>query len=193
VAHAYRFVVLASLCLCEVAGVGVRNWRPAAALAGVHLVEMLWLAPIPLVIPVAPVAPPAIYERLTGPGAILDLPASLPVLERARYDVWQLAHRRSIPYGLNDPTPAVFRDNRLAAVLLGLERLPVRTLPARLPVYDLEIARRLLVAQGYAWIVVHADDWPGRAAAVELLTLLCGAGLAVDGDRAFALGGEAAG
>ena len=90
----------------------------------------------------------------------MDLPLSLPNLERAIY-VWnQSVHERPIPWGLNDPMPTPLRQNLLTQTLLRIEATHARTLPALLPQLDLVVSSRVLSRQGYRYIVVHESFYP---------------------------------
>ena len=70
--------------------------------------ELSLFSPATLPVPHASAAISLAYSEMrTDPveGAVLDLPLSLPNLERAVY-VWnQSVHERPIPWGLNDPMP----------------------------------------------------------------------------------------
>ena len=116
---------------------------------------------------------------------------SLQMLDRSRYDLAQLTHRRPIPYGLNDPTPRVLAANPFTALLLRLERSPVGSLDPDLPLLSLEMGRRKLAAQGLAFIVVHTDEYPAKQLATvrELLALLCGEPEVVEGAEIYRVGG----
>ncbi len=189
ISHAYRLAVPLGLCLAMLAALAVRG-RPAwAAAAGVlWAVEVALFSPAELPVPVSSASVPAVYADLPE-GAVVDLPTSLQVLDRGRYNLYQLAHGQPIPYGLNDPTPEVLRDNPLTGALLALERSPVETLPRTLPVLELELGRRALVDAGFASIVVHRDLYPGAHAdkVVELLEIICGPGVEVGGATRFVL------
>lgn len=93
-------------------------------------------------------------------GAVLDLPLSLPNLERAVY-VWnQSVHERPIPWGLNDPMPTPLRKNLVTQTLLQIEGRHAKTLPAVLPYLDLVVSARVMARQGYRYIVVHESFYP---------------------------------
>ena len=187
ISHPYRFVILCTLCLVVLAARALRR-VPQARRGGVAAiatalvaVEFLVASPAPYPLPTMDTRADEVslaLSRNEEEGAVLDLPASLAMLDRSRYDLAQLHHGRPIPYGLNDPTPALFLKNPLLLRLLILERSPVRSLDPTLPLLELELGRRLLKAQGLAFVVVHTELYPpGKAAAVlELLELLCGPG-----------------
>ncbi len=185
ISHPYRFVILCTLCLVVLAARALRRVprgrRGAVAAVAAVLVstEFLVASPAPYPLPTMDTRADEVSMALSmraEEGAVLDLPASLAMLDRSRYDLAQLHHGRPIPYGLNDPTPALFLKNPLLLRILNLERSPVRSLDPTLPLLELELGRRLLAAQGLAFIVVHTELYPaGKARAVmELLDLLCG-------------------
>ncbi|HNC96616.1 MAG TPA: hypothetical protein PKW90_10860, partial [Myxococcota bacterium] len=187
ISHPYRFVILCVLCLVVLAARALRRvpegWRAGVAPAATILIaiEFLVASPAPYPLPTMDTRADEvslILAERTEEGAVLDLPASLAMLDRSRYDLAQLHHGRPIPYGLNDPTPALFQKNPLLMRLLILERSPVRSLDPALPLLELELGRRLLKAQGLAFVVVHTSLYPpGKAeAVVDLLALLCGPG-----------------
>ena len=189
ISHAYRLAVPLGLCLAMLAALAVRGRPVWAVVAGVvWVVEVGAFSPAELPVPVSSASVPAVYAELPD-GAVVDLPASLQVLDRGRYNLYQLAHGQPIPYGLNDPTPAYLKDNPLTGALLQLERSPVETLPRTLPVLQLELGRRALAEAGFASIVVHRDLYPEAHArkVVELLEIVCGPGEEVGEATRFAL------
>ncbi len=175
ISHAFRFAVPLQLCLAVAAGlvVGGRGFL----LSGAVLVELLWLSPAPWPAPVAPTSAPPVYELISDEGAVLDLPVTVQVLARSRYDLYQLSHGRPIPYGFNDPTPAALRQNRLGSWLIDLERSSEDSLPPQ-PTLDLVLGLRALRAEGYAAIVVHEELYPPpiRAKVLQQLRGLMGPG-----------------
>jgi hypothetical protein len=134
-----------------------------AILPALIWIELSQLSPVTLPIPHAKAdISQAYYDMRTDPveGAVLDLPLSLPNLERAVY-VWnQSVHERAIPWGLNDPMPTPLRRNILTQLLLRIEATHAHTLPAVLPQLDLVISSRILARQGYRYIVVHESFYP---------------------------------
>ena len=113
--------------------------------------------------PVSDATIPALYDDLAAdpvPGAVLDLPLTVPNLERAVYVWYQSAHGRPVPWGLNEPMPETLLRNRLTATLIRLEATRARSLPPRLPELDMVISARSLARQGYRYIVVHEALYP---------------------------------
>ena len=167
IAHAYRFVVGASLALSMLGAYAVRAGAqrgipalPFALLLGVLRVgESLALSPAVFPIPASTWAPHPVIASLRG-GAVLDLPVGVPVLARATYVANQLAHGQPVPYGLNDPTPPYLYYNRYGQYLLELERSTVALLPPTLPALDLALGRAELVRSGMRWIVMHRASYP---------------------------------
>jgi len=167
--HAYRFTVPLQLCVAVLAAWGVvalarRSQRSEGLVAGLGvalvLAELALVAPAPFPVATAPVATPAVYGAIAAEGAVLDLPASVQVLARSRYNLYQVGHGRPIPYGLNDPTPPLLRQNRLARSALDLERTSVDTVAPVLPALDLALGEAALVQAGFAAVVLHLDELP---------------------------------
>ncbi len=167
--HATRFTVPLQLCVAVLAAWGILRLEEGTRLpgplwgglgAGMVLLELVLISPAPLPLPLAPVAVPAVYDALEVEGAILDLPASLQVLARSRYNLYQVSHGRPIPYGLNDPTPDLLQVNRLARSALDLERTSVDTVAGVLPTLDLALGEAALVEAGFAGIVLHLQEVP---------------------------------
>ena len=95
---------------------------------------------------------PRVYEEEDG--AVLDLPITVPNLERGVYTYYQTVHRRPSPYGLNEPVPARLRQNRLTDFLY-LEAGERSPLPRQMPELELVLGAELLKSQGYRYIVMH--------------------------------------
>ena len=176
ISHAYRFAVPLQLCLAVCAGLAVGRW--GHALAGLFLIESLAVSPRPVA---ASVEAPAVYASIGDEGAVLDLPVTVQVLARSRYDAWQIEHGRPIPYGFNDPTPASLDSNRLTRFLIEVERSSVDSLPPQ-PTLDLVLGLRALRADGYAAIVVHRSLYvDGKERLIEQqLSALLGEGEVID-------------
>ncbi|MFM2248670.1 MAG: hypothetical protein RL071_4745 [Pseudomonadota bacterium] len=186
ISHPFRFVVGGSLALAVLSSVGLRHllrrqgWRPrlAAALgvAALSLAETAALSPAHLPVPTGVAALPQAYHDMREddvPGAVLDLPMTVPNLERAVY-VWaQTAHERPVPWGLNEPMPAGLLRNRLTATLIRVEATRARTLPPRLPELELVVAGRALQRMGYRYIVLHEELLP-KFKAEAMISLLDG-------------------
>ena len=193
VAHPYRFAVPLGLCVALLAAFAIAHTRRptvwAGALVTVHAVELFALSPAEFPLPTSTVDVPGVYEEISTSGAVIDLPASLQVLDRARYNLYQTHHGRPIPYGLNDPTPAVLGNNPLGRLLIDTERTPLRTLEPVLPVIELEVGRRIWVQDGFAAVVLHHDLYPAdRDVPVrQLLEMLLGPGERVGNSTWFAL------
>ena len=165
VSHPFRFVVGVSLALAVLAArglVGAPRGLPAA-LAGLALVEVGLCSPATLPIPSADAAIPAASRALARdpvPGAVLDLPITLPNLERAVYLWYQTAHHRPVPWGLNEPVPAYFLENRLLVTLMRLEATRAHTPPDAAPALDLVLGARELRRLGLRAVVVHPALYP---------------------------------
>ena len=149
--------------------------------------EIVYLSPAVLPVPHTESTVSDAYTDIKNdsvPGAVLDLPLSLPNLERAVYVWYQSVHHRPIPWGLNDPMPTALRRNLLTQTLLKIEGSHAHSLPAVLPELDLVISSRVLARQGYRYIVVHDDFYPEfKAKQVhQLLRALFGEGKVYDDD-----------
>ena len=173
ISHPFRFVVGVNLAISILASQGLRvlfrkrnTLVKAGVLATLPIViwtELSMFSPASLPIPHGKAdVSQAYYDMRTDPveGAVLDLPLTLPNLERAIY-VWnQAIHERPVPWGLNDPMPTPLRRNLLTQTLLRIEATHARSLPALLPQLDLVISARVLARQGYRYIVVHESFYP---------------------------------
>ena len=143
------------------------------------MMEYRLASPAQIPIPTSDATISEAYEHMKEdsiPGAVLDLPLTLPNLERAIF-VWnQSVHGRPVPWGLNDPMPKTLLQNQLTKILIQIEGNRARSLPHILPELDLVVSSRTLVRQGYRYIVVHKDFYPSyKAEQVEqLLTALYG-------------------
>ncbi len=173
ISHPFRFVVGVNLAIAILASQGFRILLRRRS----DMVKMVFISVFPLVlwcelsifspatlpVPHASAAISTAYSEMrTDPveGAVLDLPLSLPNLERAVY-VWnQSVHERPIPWGLNDPMPGPLRRNMLTQLLLKIEGTHAHTLPAQIPYLDLVISSRVLSRQGYRYVVVHESFYP---------------------------------
>ena len=91
---------------------------------------------------------------------MLDLPLTVPNLERAIYVWYQTVHDRPVPWGLNDPMPRGLLANRLTTTLIRMEAIRAQTMPPHLPELDLVIGARMLARQEYRYIVVHEVFYP---------------------------------
>jgi hypothetical protein len=167
--HAYRFAVPLQLCVAVMGAWGVvavaarikqSSSRVAWGVGIAVLIELVFVSPAPFPVPTSSVAVPAAYGAILRAGAILDLPASLQVLARSRYNLFQVGHGRPIPYGLNDPTPPLLQSNRLARSAVDLERTSVDTVAPVLPALDLALGEEALVRMGFAAVVLHLADLP---------------------------------
>ena len=173
ISHPFRFVVGVSLAISLIAAHGLRHMTRnlgatprfilVVGLCCAALLEFRFGSPATLPVPASDaVIPQAYVEMGRDPegGAVLDLPLTVPNLERAIYVWYQTEHGRPVPWGLNDPMPAHLLKNRLTATLIRLEAHRARFLPPVLPELDLVVGARALSGQGYRYIVVHEDLYP---------------------------------
>ncbi len=189
ISHPFRFVMGVQLMLAVLSAHGLRHLlrrravgvrvAAVAVVAVVMLAEIALASPARLPVPTSAAHVPAAYAQMAEdpvPGAVLDLPLTVPNLERAVYVWYQSAHGRSVPWGLNDPMPASLLRNRLTVTLIRLEATRARLAPPMLPELDLVVSARALARQGYRYVVVHQSLYPGfKSRQVEsLLTALFG-------------------
>ena len=173
ISHPFRFVVGLHVALSVLATVGFRLlfrsrgllFRQGALVGILFLIiaEVHWFSPAQFPIPHSDSRIPEGYSTMledSVEGAVLDLPISVPNLERAVY-VWnQSVHNRAIPWGLNEPLPQALRQNLLTQTLLQIEATQAISLAPVLPELDLVISSRVLARQGYRYIVVHQKFYP---------------------------------
>jgi hypothetical protein len=174
ISHPFRFVVPATLALGILAGHGARLLlrglhRPGrlaggVVLCGAVLIEVLLGSPAVWPIPRSDARVPSVYADLEGDGAVLDLPITVPNLERAVYTYYQTTHGLPSPFGLNEPLPRRLRQNRLTRFLVFVESGRVMSLPRLLPELDLVAGAAVLRASGYRYVVVHEELLPGPKA-----------------------------
>jgi hypothetical protein len=165
ISHPFRFVVPAMLGLSILAAAAVRlvsrgqseRVRGCIVLAVCLTIisEVLFASPAVWPVPRSESHIPKIYSDMEVEGAILDLPITVPNLERGVYTYYQTTHNRPVPYGLNQPVPRRLRQNRLTDLILYVESGHSVTLPSMLPTLELVEGARLLYAQGYRYIVLH--------------------------------------
>lgn len=173
ISHPFRFVIGVNLALAMLASHGMRVLLRSTK----SFTKMIWIAVFPLLvwgelslfspaqlpIPHTSSMISSAYTDMNldeNKGAVLDLPLSVPNLERAIY-VWnQSQHNRAIPWGLNDPMPQPLRKNLLTQTLLQIEGSHAHSLPPIVPELDLVISSRVLSRQGYRYIVVHENNYP---------------------------------
>lgn len=169
ISHPFRFAVGVSLAVAVGASCGLERllrgarWPAGLALgaAGLALVEVAALSPSPLPVATSDATIPEVLRDLpVVDGAVLDLPMALGPLERGWYSWLQTAHDRPVPWGLNEPLPALLAENRLSAILLRIEAGTVSSLPPALPMLELALGARELEALGLAAIVVHERLYP---------------------------------
>lgn len=198
ISHPFRFVVGVSLAVAVLAAHGLRHATRrltvparlgvAVALALLMVGEVARFSPAAVPVPTADARIPEPYAQMAEdpvPGAVLDLPLTVPNLERAIYVWFQAAHRRPVPWGLNDPMPRALLNNRLAVALMQLEASRARSLPPAVPGLDLVVSGRTLARQGYRYVVLHERLYPGfkRAQAEALLTGVFGEPARYPSDR----------
>lgn len=204
ISHPFRFVVGVSLAVSLLAAHGLRHmtrhvgFRARSGLvlllSGLALLEFRLGSPATLPVPTSDAVIPKAYSEMAQdpePGAVLDLPLTVPNLERAVYVWYQTAHGRPVPWGLNDPMPEQLLKNRLTATLIRFEAHRSLSMSPGLPELDLVVGSMALADQGYRYIVLHERLYPEfKQIQVEaLLTGLFGAPrrFAADGLQVYTL------
>lgn len=176
ISHPFRFVMAVQLGLGVLAAVGLGRLPRLARIGAVALVavEALLLSPAPWPLPRSAAHMPdsvAILAADAEPGAVLDLPISVPNLERAVYLYWQTGHRRPSPYALNEPLPGVLDRSHLARALLIAEGGRLDRLPPMVGELDLVVAGRALARLGVRWVVMHGPLYPPERREQTLILL----------------------
>jgi hypothetical protein len=173
ISHPFRFVIGVNLAVGLVATLGFRHLMRnrsrgqrmglMGALMALVLVETQLGSPASIPIPSSEGRVPDAYSAmLEDPvdGAVLDIPLTVPNLERAIYVWYQSEHERPVPWGLNDPMPRQLLKNRLVTTLIRMEASRAWYLPPQMPQLDIVVSARSLARQGYRYIVVHKDLYP---------------------------------
>ena len=170
ISHPFRFVVPATLALGMLGGWGIRalqrrwahlpGWLLPALACTLVTAEVTLGSPAVWPLPRCSAEIPSVYAELDG-GAVLDLPITVPNLERAVYTWYQTEHGQPVPYGLNDPVPTSLATNPLTATLVAMESGYIISLPPMLPELELVAGAERLKAEGYTHIVVHEDLYIG--------------------------------
>ena len=130
------------------------RWGGVGLICTAICAEILLASPAVWPLPRSSADIPRVYEELED-GAVLDLPITVPNLERGVYTYYQTVHRQPSPYGLNEPVPARLRQNRLTDFLLYLEAGRAITLPRQMPELELVLGQNSSGSQGYRYIVMH--------------------------------------
>lgn len=180
VSHPFRFATGVSLAVGVLGSLGVaRVARPARhaplalGLSAAFLLEIATISPASLPVPASDASIPELYAAIAedpAPGAVLDLPLSLPNLERAVYLWYQTRHHRPVPWGLNEPMPELLRANRLTAEIIRVEGGTGLGLPPRLPALELTLGARELSRSGLRYVVLHGALYPeDKRATIEAL------------------------
>jgi hypothetical protein len=195
ISHPFRFVVGVEVCLGIGVAMALRRLtlvrptlfsRVATGVVGLAvLAETIFASPAPLPVASSIAQIPDAYGFVKAdpePGAVLDLPIAVPLLERAVYNWYQVFHERPIPYTLNEPVPPGLRNNLLASYMLALEAGRARIPPRTIPDLELVMASRILARQGYRYVVVHGRFYPEvkRVQVHSLLGALFGPPVAED-------------
>lgn len=176
ISHPFRFVMPVQLALLMLGLLGAATLRPAWRVGATALiaVEFLGFSPGPWPLPRSDTRLPPYLAELAAdpvPGAVIDLPANVPNLERAVYLYWQTVHGRPSPYSLNEPMPPVLSRSHLVRTLLVAEAGRLDRLPRLLGELDLVASGRALRGLGVRYVVVHERLYP-RDRLEQVLTVL---------------------
>ena len=197
ISHPFRFVIGVSLAISLLAAHGLRHMTRhvgktrktilVVSLSCLALVEFHLGSPATLPVPTSDAVIPQAYKDMAQDpeeGAVLDLPLTVPNLERAVYVWYQTVHGRPVPWGLNDPMPEQLLRNRFTATLIRMEAQRSQSHSPALPELDLVVGSRGLAQQGYRYIVLHERLYPPfkRRQVEALLTGLFGAPRRFAGD-----------
>jgi hypothetical protein len=176
ISHPFRFVMPATLGLATLASFAALRlpaWAQALV-AALAVGENLAASPAPWPLARSDARMPDYAQALVAdpvPGGVIDLPVTVPNLERAVYLYWQTAHGRPSPYLLNEPLPPVLARAPLVQALLVAEGSRVDTLPPVLPTLDLVASGRALGALGARYVVMHESLYPADRRALSLAIL----------------------
>ncbi len=175
ISHPFRFVVPVQLGLAVLAARGLADAPPVLRILAplVVVFEVCRLSPAPWPIARSDASVPTYVSALAEgpPGGVIDLPITVPNLERAVYLYWQTRHGRPSPYTLNEPLPGLLARSHLARVLLVAEAGRLDSLPPVLPHLDLVVSARALGEVGVRYVVVHEPLYPPDRLATTLTIL----------------------
>ena len=200
ISHPFRFVTGVQLGLAILAACGIRSilqtkQNQFVVMNGIVMTTCLFIAmeycffsPAKIPIPRSEGKISSIYDQVES-GAILDLPMTLPNLERAVYVYYQSQHKKPVPWGLNDPMPLYIQKNPFTKILILLEGSRAHYTTPRYPELDIVIGLHRLYKDGFRSIVVHEDFYPEhkRTQIIQLLDALLGEPIRKDGKSLYAI------
>ena len=198
ISHPFRFVTGVQLGIAILAASGTRsilqmrkNTQAVSIIviicAGV-LLEYSFFSPAKIPLPRSEAKISTIYDNLEE-GAVLDLPMTLPNLERAVYVYYQSQHKKPVPWGLNDPMPLYLQKNPFTKTLILLEGTRAYYSTPRYPELDIVIGLHRLYDDGFRSIVVHEEFYPSfkRVQVMQLLQALLGEPIRKDGKALYSI------
>ena len=146
----------------------------------------MYFSPAKIPIPRSDAHISSIYDEVEN-GAILDLPMTLPNLERAVYVYYQAHHQNPVPWGLNDPMPLYLQQNPFTKILMIMESTRAYSSTPRYPELDIVVGLHRLYNDGYRSIVVHEDFYTSfkRKQVTQLLDALLGSPIRKDGKALY--------
>ena len=126
ISHPFRFVMGVELALAILSAEGLRRilHRKSTVIKTIFVLilpvcvffEYRLFSPAHVPVPLSSAQIPEVYDHIEY-GAVLDIPVSLPNLERAVYVWYQTRHGNPVPWGLNDPMPAGILENKFTKML----------------------------------------------------------------------------
>jgi hypothetical protein len=200
ISHPFRFVTGVQLSIAILASCGTRQlllqkhqnknivFSMIAFLCSCITLEYVYFSPAHLPVPRSESRISSIYDDMEE-GAVLDLPMTLPNLERAVYVYHQTKHKNPVPWGLNDPMPMYLQQNPFTKILILLEGTRAYNRTPRYPELDIVIGLHRLYKDGFRSIVVHEDFYPEfkRTQVIQLLDALVGTPIRKDGKALYTI------
>jgi hypothetical protein len=179
----FRYALVVALGLGVAGSIGVaflaRRWGRwlGPVMAGLVVLEVAFLSPVPVPLPIAELSVSPAYQRLDevlGPGAIIELPffdAGSQRFER-RHFLHQLVHGRPIADEIVGFPARYLVENQYTAQLLEAEK-PFGAMVVRVERPDAIDADRARLAQdGFAGIIVDPSRFDSEARAQRVMGLL---------------------
>ncbi len=161
--HPYRLTAFLVPLLAIGAAAAVSQLPRWVAFVAMPLVlaESLFVSAAVWPLPVTPAEPPAVYAELPGPGGVFDWPPD--ATQNRRYQIWQVAHERPVPYGVNVFLREPLMKDPLVNELLGALDKPRERLKNRDGRYMVEFPGPTpggwssLGEIGLRWFVLHTE------------------------------------
>lgn len=198
----FRYGFAAALALAMAATLGAAElgrrfggWVPVGA-AALWVAELVWLSPVPMPLPTAPLQVPAVYELVDDAlpeGAVIELPFFDRGSDRFHrvHFYHQLVHDRPVADEVLGFPPRYLVDNQFTAALLHVEKPDGALGVAPADAARIEADRLRLREDGFAGIIVNftAYKTPEQAARVRQLLAPFGDPVLVDAREVWSLDG----